>query len=129
MEADKILIVDDEADIALILKLQLEDAGYKTISARDGVEVQLFGQPAWIFRSPAIIARSTGAAVVPVTAWRDSDGRHVIRFAEALPFIECDDPDECIRQNSQVYVDALEGFILRHPEQWWWMHRRWKVAG
>ena len=38
MEADKILIVDDEADIALILKLQLEDAGYKTISARDGVE-------------------------------------------------------------------------------------------
>jgi len=38
MEKDKILIVDDEADIALILKLQLEDAGYRTVRAQDGVE-------------------------------------------------------------------------------------------
>ena len=38
MQKDKILIVDDEADIALILKLQLEDAGYETVRARDGVE-------------------------------------------------------------------------------------------
>jgi len=38
MERDKILIVDDEPDIALILKLQLEDAGYRTVPARDGVE-------------------------------------------------------------------------------------------
>ena len=38
MAKDKILIVDDEPDIALILKLQLEDAGYQTVHARDGVE-------------------------------------------------------------------------------------------
>ena len=38
MSKDKILIVDDESDIALILKLQLEDAGYKTVRARDGIE-------------------------------------------------------------------------------------------
>jgi two-component system, OmpR family, phosphate regulon sensor histidine kinase PhoR len=38
MEKDRILIVDDEPDIALILKLQLEDAGYHTVPARDGVE-------------------------------------------------------------------------------------------
>lgn len=38
MSEEKILIVDDEADIALILKLQLEDAGYRTVRARDGVE-------------------------------------------------------------------------------------------
>jgi len=38
METDRILIVDDEPDIALILKLQLEDAGYQTVRARDGVE-------------------------------------------------------------------------------------------
>ena len=38
MNKDKILIVDDEADIALILKLQLEDTGYKTVRARDGLE-------------------------------------------------------------------------------------------
>ncbi|HOI15348.1 MAG TPA: response regulator [Geobacteraceae bacterium] len=38
MKPDRILIVDDEADIALILKLQLEDAGYSTSRARDGIE-------------------------------------------------------------------------------------------
>ena len=38
MEKDRILIVDDEPDIVLILKLQLEDAGYQTVRARDGVE-------------------------------------------------------------------------------------------
>src|SRR5690242_14241226 len=38
MNGERILIVDDEADIALIIKLQLEDAGYKTVRARDGVE-------------------------------------------------------------------------------------------
>jgi len=38
MSKDRILIADDEADIALILKLQLEDAGYRTVRARDGVE-------------------------------------------------------------------------------------------
>src|SRR5512133_2724766 len=38
MVRDKILIADDEADIALILKLQLEDAGYRTVRVRDGVE-------------------------------------------------------------------------------------------
>jgi PAS domain S-box-containing protein len=38
MNKDKLLIVDDEADIALILKLQLEDTGYKTVRARDGIE-------------------------------------------------------------------------------------------
>jgi len=38
MNRDRLLIVDDEADIALILKLQLEDVGYKTVRARDGIE-------------------------------------------------------------------------------------------
>jgi two-component system, OmpR family, phosphate regulon sensor histidine kinase PhoR len=48
MSKDKILIVDDEPDIALILKLQLEDAGYQTVRARDGVEaLEAIGQEAF----------------------------------------------------------------------------------
>jgi lauroyl/myristoyl acyltransferase/phosphopantetheinyl transferase (holo-ACP synthase) len=94
---------------------------------RDGVEVEFFGHPAWVFRSPAVIARATGAAVVPANSWRAPDGRHVVRFEDAVPFIDCDDPDECIRRNTRAYVAAVERFILRHPEQWgMWMHRMWK---
>ena len=97
--------------------------------ARDGVEVEFFGERAWVFRSLAIIARATGAPVVPASCWRDTDGRHVMRFEEALPVIECADADEWVCANTRAYTAALEPLMLRHPEQWgMWMHQLWKGA-
>ena len=94
---------------------------------RDGISVEFFGHAAGTFRSLAIIARATGAPVLPAATWREPDGRHVLRFEEPLTPIECDDYDEEIRRNTRAYNAMLERLILRHPEQWWWMHRRWKV--
>ena len=93
---------------------------------RDGIEVDFFGHPAGTFRSLALIARATGAPVVPAATWREPDGRHVLRFEQPLIPIQCEDYDEEIRRNTRAYNAALERLILRHPEQWWWMHRRWK---
>lgn len=95
---------------------------------RDGVVVDFFGHPAGTFRSLAILALNTGAPVVPGASWREPDGTHVLRFEEALPVIESEDVDEAIRQNTRAYNAALERLILRHPEQWWWVHRRWKAV-
>jgi KDO2-lipid IV(A) lauroyltransferase len=95
---------------------------------RDGVSVEFFGHAAGSFRSLAIIARATGAPVLPASTWREPDGRHVLRFERALPCIECGDYDEEIRRNTRLYNATLERLILCHPEQWWWMHRRWKPA-
>ena len=95
---------------------------------RDGVVVDFFGHPASTFRSLAILALNTGAPVVPGASWREPDGTHVLRFEEPLPVIECEDVSEAIRRNSRAYNAALERLILRHPEQWWWVHRRWKAA-
>jgi len=95
-------------------------------AGRDGVRVDFFGHPAGTFKSLAIIALSTGTPVVPLATWREPNGRHVVRFEEALPLIECDDPDEAIRANTRSYNATLERLVLRHPEQWFWMHRRWK---
>jgi KDO2-lipid IV(A) lauroyltransferase len=97
-------------------------------AGRDGVEVDFFGTPTGTFRSLAIIARTTGAPVVPVATWRTTDGTHVLRFEEALPFIECADPNEAIRRNTRAYNETLERLIVQHPEQWFWAHRRWKGA-
>jgi KDO2-lipid IV(A) lauroyltransferase len=97
-------------------------------SGRDSVKVEFFGHPAGTFRSVAIIALATGAPVLPAASWREPDGRHVLRFEDPLPVIECDDVDEAIRRNTRSYNAALERLILRHPEQWWWAHRRWKAA-
>jgi KDO2-lipid IV(A) lauroyltransferase len=92
----------------------------------DGIEVEFFGHPAGTFKSLAIIAIATGAPVIPAAAWRESDGTHVLRFEEALPAIECADPNDEIRRTTRAYNAALERLVLRHPEQWWWVHRRWK---
>ena len=94
----------------------------------DGIEVEFFGHPAWTFKSLAIIALATGAPVLPATSWREPDGRHVLRFEEPMAPIECDDTNEAIRRNTRAYNATLERLILARPEQWYWVHRRWKVV-
>jgi len=92
----------------------------------DGIEVDFFGHPAWTFKSLAIIAMATGAPVMPAASWREPDGRHVLRFSEPMLPIESENPNEAIRLNTRAYNAALEKLILARPEQWYWVHRRWK---
>jgi KDO2-lipid IV(A) lauroyltransferase len=51
----------------------------------------------------------------------------VLRFEEPLPIIDRHNVNEEIRLNTRAYNAALERLVLRHPEQWFWVHRRWKV--
>ena len=97
-------------------------------SPPDGIAVEFFGEPAGTFKSLAIMALATGAPVVPASSWREPDGSHVLRFEEALPLVECDKVSEEIRRNTRAYNAMLEILVLRHPEQWFWVHRRWKLA-
>lgn len=92
----------------------------------DGIEVEFFGHPAGTFKSLAIIAISTGTPVIPAAAWREPDGTHVLRFEAPLPVVESADPGDELRRTTRMYNAALERLVLRHPEQWWWVHRRWK---
>ena len=93
---------------------------------KDGVLAEFFGYPAGTFRSLAVIALTTGAPVVPASSWREPNGQHVLRFeAQILP-TEHYDTNEAIRLTTRSYNRALERMIVRRPEQWWWVHRRWK---
>lgn len=95
-------------------------------SRKEGVRVEFLGHPATTYKSLAIVALSTGAPVLPACCWREPNGTHVLRFEEPVPLIECEDTGEAIRQNTRAYNTALERMLLRHPEQWIWMHKRWK---
>ncbi len=95
---------------------------------RDGIAVDFFGQPAGTFKSLALLALTTRAPVIPAFSWREPDGTHVLRFEDPLPLIECEDTGEAIRKNTRAYNAALERMVLAHPEQWIWMHKRWKLA-
>ncbi len=95
----------------------------------DGIDVEFFGHPAGTFKSLAIIALATGAPVLPAASWREPDGRHVLRFEDPLPLPDHENANEAIRATTRAFNAALERLVLRHPEQWYWVHRRWKSAG
>ena len=52
---------------------------------------------------------------------------HPAGMFKSLALIESENVSEAIRKNTQAFYDALGRMLLRHPEQWIWMHRRWKV--
>ena len=94
---------------------------------KDGLPVEFFGRTAGTFKSLAHIVRASGAPVVPAHGWRQPSGRHVLRFEEPVPWTVRDDPDEEVLENTRAYNAAIERMVLARPEQWFWMHKRWKL--
>ncbi|RYG47470.1 hypothetical protein EON79_07260 [bacterium] len=87
--------------------------------------VPFFGQPAGSTLGPAILHKRTGAPLIPAFCVREGVGRYRVIVLEPI------DPDN--RSDDPVAVTAavaasLEGVIRRYPEQWLWMHDRWKSA-
>jgi len=86
----------------------------------DGVWVDFFGRPAWTPVGAADIARRFTAAVLPAFIERLPDGSHRATIQPAL-----DLPQDPIAATQRM-SDAIEAQIRRVPEQWVWMHRRWR---
>ncbi len=95
---------------------------------KEGILVEFFNKPAGTFRSLAKLAKETGAAVIPVSCYRASAKKHVLEFYPEIQWIPHADPEEEQRLNTQAYNHFIERVILAHPDQWLWMHRRWKGA-
>jgi KDO2-lipid IV(A) lauroyltransferase len=94
----------------------------------DGIDVEFFGEPAGTFKSLAVIALSTKAPVLPAASWRNPDGRHVLGFEAPVPIVDVENVNESIVRTTRAFNAAIERLVLRHPEQWWWVHRRWRPA-
>jgi KDO2-lipid IV(A) lauroyltransferase len=94
---------------------------------KDGVAVEFFGKKAGTYRSLASLSRHTGIPVVPAAGYRLPNGQHVLEFYEPIVWQEYATNQESIYQNTLAYNQALERIILAHPEQWMWMHQRWKL--
>jgi len=93
-----------------------------------GVEVTFFGMRTTAPRGPMVYALRTGAPVVPIFAVR-SPGRHFhhrICIAPPLGLARTGHTARDVRVNTQKGITVLESYIRRHPEQWLWMHRRWR---
>ncbi|MFQ6131469.1 MAG: lysophospholipid acyltransferase family protein [Armatimonadota bacterium] len=96
--------------------------------AHGGLLVDFLGRPATTAPGPALFAMRTGAAVMPCFAVRQPDDTYLIEFAEPLNLVDTGDREADLFANTRLMNRAIEDAIRRHPEQWLWMHRRWKSA-
>ncbi len=92
-----------------------------------GTWLTFMGRPASTVTGPAALARRTGAAIVPGFARRTGDDTLDVCFLPALAMPRSDDPEADVRAGTQVINDVLGEEIRRHPEQWMWMHNRWRT--
>jgi KDO2-lipid IV(A) lauroyltransferase len=93
-----------------------------------GIFVDFFGIPACTASGLARIALRTDAAVVPgFTIWDPALKKYRLRFDPALELIRTADLEADIAANTQVFTKVIEDYVRNHPEQWLWVHRRWKT--
>jgi len=93
-----------------------------------GVFVDFFGIPACTASGLARIALRTDAAVVPgFTIWDPALGKYRLRFDPALELIRTGHLEADIAANTQLFTQVIEDYVRKYPDQWLWVHRRWKT--
>jgi KDO2-lipid IV(A) lauroyltransferase len=93
-----------------------------------GIFVDFFGIPACTASGLARIALRTDAAVVPTfTIWDAALDKYRLRFDPALELIRTGDQEADIAANTQMFTTVIEDYVRKYPEQWLWVHRRWKT--
>ena len=92
----------------------------------DGIRVSFMGKVASTVGGPAALSLLTKAPVVPIVSYRIAPYEHEILVLPPIePLYELP-REEAIREMTIKFNDILEGFIRRSPEQWLWLHRRWR---
>jgi Kdo2-lipid IVA lauroyltransferase/acyltransferase len=125
--------IDKNKSARAILKV-LGEAGTVGIlmdhntSLDEGVFVNFFGVPASTSSGLARVALRTDAAVVPgFLLWDASRRKYRLRFAPAVELSRSKDEEADVRENTQRFTRVIEEFIREHPDQWLWVHKRWKT--
>ena len=93
-----------------------------------GVFVDFFAIPACTASGLARIALRTDAAVVPgFTIWDPVLRKYKLRFDPAVKLIRTGDDDADAVANTALFTKIIEDYVRRYPDQWLWVHRRWKT--
>jgi len=102
-------------------------ADHNTLLA-EGVFVDFFGIPACTTAGLARFALHADAAVVPgFLHWDEKLRKYRLCFEPAIELVRTGDDVTDIRENTQRFTRVIENYVRRHPDQWLWLHRRWKT--
>ena len=95
-------------------------------SRHDGVVLDFFGRPTNCVVGPASIARFRDVPILPVFITREANGHHRILVHDAVFVEKTKDKQEDIRRTTAVLTKIIEAHIRKYPEEWFWLHDRWK---
>jgi len=94
----------------------------------EGAFVDFFGIPASTTTGVATIALRTGATVVPAfMRWEPSRRRHVLHFDPPIDLVATGNREADAVENTRRFNEVLETFVRKAPDQWLWIHKRWKT--
>jgi len=93
----------------------------------EGVYVPFFGRVACTNKGLAMLAIRYGATVVPAFNIRQKNGRYKVMFDPPVALIRTGDITRDIVENTQLFNQIMEKYIRMAPENWLWVHRRWRI--
>ena len=93
----------------------------------EGVFVEYFGRPACTTTGLALLALHTGAPVLPGYIVRLPDGRYRLVIGPEVEIIRTGNRDADVFANTQRFTNIIEEAVRQYPEQWFWVHQRWKT--
>ena len=94
----------------------------------EGVFVPFFGRETYTPAGPATLALRTGASVVMGFSLRLPDDRHRVVIKGPIDLIRTGDTSGDVQANTARFSQIIEEFVRKYPEQWIWMHKRWKTV-
>jgi Kdo2-lipid IVA lauroyltransferase/acyltransferase len=95
---------------------------------REAIFVDFFGVPASTTFVVGKLALRTDAAVLPVFApWDETRKKFLLKIDEPLGFAPSGNDEEDVLRLTQLFTSVVEKYVRRYPEQWLWIHRRWKT--
>jgi len=94
----------------------------------EGAFVDFFGTAACTTTGIARVALHTDAAVVPgYLVWDETIGKYRLRFEPAVELARSGDAERDVVENTQRFTKVIEEIVRAYPEQWVWVHARWKI--
>ncbi|MCC7404807.1 MAG: hypothetical protein IT288_10455 [Bdellovibrionales bacterium] len=91
-----------------------------------GAKTTFFGIETGSALGLSVIGRKTQAPILPVHTYRRSDGVTVVEIDDPIPWEDRGEKDATLVHMTQVFNDRIEQMVRQHPDQWMWLHRRWK---
>lgn len=97
----------------------------QAVMPAEGYQVEFLGRLAWTTSMPVLMARKTGAALLPAFINREAGGHRIV-IHPAVEFSTDEVTDEALCRDTAILTRYVDDFVRSHPSQWYWVHRRWK---